>query len=124
MKKHSYALIAALAWSILIFILLIIPGQEFPRTPRVPFFDKIVHFFLFGVQVFLWCSYNNKKFTRKLFPIIFLLSSLYGIGMEYVQKYWVVNRSFEIEDIVADIAGSFAGWLVYRYYVSKSQKAV
>lgn len=124
-NKRLYSLLSAVIWSVLIFILLIIPGQELPKEPKVPFLDKIVHTFLFGVQVFLWCRYSNRAAGRNIlwiFFLIFLLSSIYGIGMEYVQQYWVANRSFEQEDIVADIAGSFGGWMIYRFLFSRSGK--
>lgn len=32
-------------------------------------------------------------------------SILYGITMEFVQKEWIPNRSFEIKDILADGLG-------------------
>lgn len=119
MKKNHYRLIIALGWSILIFILLIIPGADLPKTPRVPFLDKIAHFLLFGIQVFLWSEYSARKRHRNLFWLIFLFSSIYGIAMEFVQKYGVRNRSFEMEDILADVAGSFAGWVVCHFLINR-----
>lgn len=117
-------MLPAIIWSVLIFILLIIPGQDFPVKPGIPYLDKIVHAFLFGVQVFLWCRYGSRATGRNtwwIFFLIFLLSCIYGIGMEYVQQYWVANRSFELEDIMADIAGSFGGWIIYRYLFFKAE---
>jgi len=46
--------------------------------------------------------------------LIFFLSCLYGTGMEYYQKYFVANRSFETGDILADIAGSAIAFLLFR----------
>ena len=111
-------------WSVIIFILLIIPGKDFPEGPEIPFFDKIVHVFLFAVQVFLWCryiGYSNVRRSLWIFLLIFLISCIYGIGMEYVQKYWVANRGFETGDMIADIIGSLSGWLSYRFLFSKKQ---
>ncbi|MFT3949790.1 MAG: VanZ family protein [Agriterribacter sp.] len=110
----------ALLWSMAIFILLVIPGRELPQGPEVPSLDKIIHAFLFGMQVWLWCTYFKRaeKFPRLsgVFLLILILSSLYGIGMEYVQKYFVTNRAFELGDIIADIAGSAIGWLIAFKY--------
>jgi len=36
----------------------------------------------------------------------------YGIVMEFIQKYFIPNRSFDIGDIIADAAGSLLG-LIY-----------
>jgi hypothetical protein len=44
--------------------------------------------------------------------------------MEYVQKYWVANRGFETGDMVADIIGSFCGWVGYRFFFLKKQEAL
>ncbi|MCW3116545.1 MAG: VanZ family protein [Chitinophagaceae bacterium] len=46
---------------------------------------------------------------QQLFVLIALGSSVYGIIMEYVQKYFIPNRSFDIVDILADTIGSIAG---------------
>lgn len=46
--------------------------------------------------------------------MIALIWILYGIGMEFVQKHFVPNRSFDAGDILADAIGSLAG-----FYYSK-----
>ncbi|HRQ51220.1 MAG TPA: VanZ family protein [Agriterribacter sp.] len=125
-KKLPCTIWPALIWSVIICILLIIPGQDFPEGPRVPSLDKIIHVFLFGVQVFLWCRYINRTYRVPvwIFLLVFLISCIYGIVMEYVQHYWVSNRSFEMEDIWADIAGSAAGWLMYYYCFPGKKRTV
>jgi len=108
----------AFIWSVMIFILLIIPGKELPAGPELPSFDKIIHMVLFGVQVWLWSYYikHGTNFSPHLwiFLLIFLLSCLYGIGMEYYQRYFVLNRAFETGDILADIIGSAIAFLLFR----------
>ena len=44
----------------------------------------------------------------------------YGVAMEFVQKYFIPNRSFDIGDIMADTVGSLLG-LMYstRRYIKK-----
>jgi len=55
-----------------------------------------------------------------LFAWIALGSGVYGVIMEYVQKYFIPNRSFDIGDILADTIGSIAG-LVFatKVYIKK-----
>jgi len=77
----------------------------------LPGFDKIVHIGLFGGFVLLWCFYySSKRLSSKkqlrIFFYIFLIASLYGIGMEYVQKYLIPMRDFDVEDILADLMGA------------------
>ena len=74
-------------------------------------FDKFVHFTLFGVFVYCWCFYFYSKEmpikrTLIIYFIIFLLAEALGIGLEYVQKYYIPNRDFELGDIIADMMGA------------------
>ena len=127
MRKLLNSVCPPVLWSIIIFVLLIMPGKDFPEGPEIPLFDKIIHAFLFGVQVFLWCrytGYSNAQPPLWIFLLIFLISCMYGIGMEYVQKYWVANRGFETGDMVADIIGSFCGWVGYRFFFLKKQEVL
>jgi len=39
---------------------------------------------------------------------------VYGTIMEFVQKYWIPNRSFEILDIAADSVGCLLAYLYSR----------
>jgi len=49
-----------------------------------------------------------------------VIAFLYGIGMEFVQRYLVVNRSFDVGDIIADGVGALAGFLFSsRTYIKK-----
>jgi VanZ family protein len=46
---------------------------------------------------------------RKIFIWIGIIGLVYGAGMEFVQKYFIPNRSFDIGDIIADGIGSAIG---------------
>jgi VanZ family protein len=101
------------AWTMLIGILLCLPGSVLPNETHfaIPQFDKIVHIGLFGGFVFLWNLYlSNRGFALKkvltLFFIVFLLAEAYGIGMEYVQKYYIPLRDYDQADIIADLIGA------------------
>ncbi|MBK8952058.1 MAG: VanZ family protein [Chitinophagaceae bacterium] len=111
MKNKSFQYSVAIFWLCLITVLLVIPGSKFPKENWLDklWFDKWVHIGLFAMLVFLWCQASNKK---KVFYIIATIAVVYGIGMEFVQQYFVSNRGFELMDIVADAAGSVVG-LVY-----------
>jgi hypothetical protein len=109
----------AIAWLIVVTLLLILPGSAFPKEnwlDRIGF-DKWVHFFLFVLLVFLWCHAYRVAKSIKIFIVISILSVLYGVGMEYVQANLVPNRDFDRGDIVADAVGVAAGFAIswYRY---------
>ena len=133
MRSRLYKILSsripALAWTLLIFVMLTIPGKMLPDENQltIPNLDKGVHIILFGCFVFLWSFYiaSRKDITnqlnRKLFRI-FIIACFFGIAMEYVQKYLIPNRDFDIYDIAADIIGAAVGYLIVRLIVSRIVK--
>jgi VanZ family protein len=113
LRKYFANLYFAIGWSILIFILLSLPGSMIPNesTFVIPNFDKLVHIGLFGGFVLLWSLYfsakglPSKKLLR-LFFFIFIIAVIYGISMEYVQKYFIPLRYYDDADIIADMIGA------------------
>lgn len=56
----------------------------------------------------MWCYYFYLKGTpaaklKTIFFIIYLLVSCNGIVLEFIQRDYIPNRSFEQADIIADI---------------------
>lgn len=115
MNRYS---IPAIAWFIISVILLTLPGSAFPDENWLGdiYFDKWVHIGMFAMMVFLccWAAYKTKINRQKLFRyfLFFAIAALlYGIVMEFVQKYCIPNRSFDVGDIIADGIGCLAGLL-------------
>jgi VanZ family protein len=72
---------------------------------------------MFGILVFLFLlplkqAWNKIAFLKTAITIAGI-ALLYGIAMEYVQKNFIPNRSFDVGDIIADGIGSFlpVAWL-------------
>jgi glycopeptide antibiotics resistance protein len=65
----------------------------------------------------LFIDTNTKKLPRK-YAAIFILASVYGLMMEFLQL-WIRNasRSFEIGDVVANCAGVLCG-IIFGYSIS------
>ena len=127
LKKNISTIIFATIWLLLITTLLCIPGTKFPKATWEDkiWLDKWIHVFLFMVLVILWSkAYSDKKNirnnTRKIFFQIMILGFLYGILMEIVQEYFILNRSFELIDVLADGTGCFIGYLISIKRVLKS----
>jgi len=117
----------ALLWTIVIFILLSLPGNMIPSEVgfRIPNFDKYVHIGIFCVFVTLWSFYyaaTPDKKNRNMFFVIFIIGCLYGIAMEYVQKYFIPRRDFDLEDILADVIGSALGYMIILGFVFGRKK--
>jgi len=123
--KPSFA--PAIAWLIISTALLTIPGSKFPKEDWLSkiWFDKWVHIGMFALMVMLWCRamLSRSEGIQKLkqsFLILAVAFVFYGIAMEFVQKYFIPNRSFDTGDIIADAVGCGAG-LVYsmKMYLKK-----
>jgi len=110
-----------LAWVIfefvLIFILLSMPGSAVQGRGwmsfilRLPFADKIIHMGLFG-SLALSLFFHFEQYSKTSFQSIrtkaltLILCIVFGIGMEFYQKYFVPSRGFEVGDMLADAMGA------------------
>lgn len=117
MKFSKSYFVCAVAWLVLITILLCIPGTNLPKVgwgDKI-WLDKWVHIFLFLILVWLW-SLTYKKVeafkVKKIFITITVLSIVYGIMMEIVQHFFIPFRSFDIGDMIADSIGAIAGYFI------------
>lgn len=108
-KPTTVSFIPAAIWTIIIFVLLVMPGSDMPANDffELIYFDKWVHFGLFGVLTFFlgYPFIQLKKSAMNCFVVIAFFAALYGIVMEFVQKYFTTTRTFDITDIIADTAG-------------------
>jgi hypothetical protein len=122
----------AFSWFILSFILLTLPGSTVPRYPWLATIhaDKWVHIGLFGMLCLLsmlpfLTSGHSSQQRLNWFLFIAIGGTLYGILMEFVQERWVINRSFEYGDIVADALGCvLAYYLGRRKLLAKGWKKI
>lgn len=119
-------------WSIIILILIGLPGSDFPKINNFwgwleP--DKVVHIFIFGVLVFLILfGFRKQYFLSKKkywFGIVsVLITSVYGIITEVLQHYVFIGRSASRFDFYADVSGAIIGWACFYWvYRKKIKKA-
>ncbi|RYZ26996.1 MAG: VanZ family protein [Chitinophagaceae bacterium] len=106
----------AIFWLVLISVLFFLPGSALPKEDWLGdiYFDKWVHCGFFVLLLLSWRFYfpDDKKYSW----VILLLALVYGFGVELIQHYLVANRSFDLLDVVADMAGAVAGILCWRWY--------
>jgi VanZ family protein len=91
----------ALLWSFLILSACGINGESLPKVSFDFGIDKVAHFTLFLVQALLIYLPQKKHFVWAI-----LLSSCYGILIEFMQMTIFVNRSFDYADMLADVFGA------------------
>ena len=110
----------AIAWLIVITILFFLPGSALPKDKLLEAiqFDKCVHFAFFAILLFLWRFYlpDNSRFTC----LRFILAFCSGLVVEVIQHNYVLNRSFDLGDVIADMIGAAAGLVFWtKKYIKK-----
>jgi hypothetical protein len=108
--------IPAILWFIITTVLLVLPGPDIPSVSflDIIYFDKWVHAGLFGGMTFLFSFPFIWKLnaTKKLLIYIAIVCALYGVAMEYVQKYIAFERDFDYFDMMADGIGCIIGYFI------------
>lgn len=107
---------------LLVFVLLSLPGDHFSSQAKLfgdfPM-DKLVHVLLFGslsMSFFVHFERGNNPFlkTVRAKALILIICILYGIGMEYYQKFYVPSRGFEVADMLADAVGAILALILFE----------
>jgi hypothetical protein len=116
--------IPAIAWFITTAVLLTLPASQFPQDAliEIPQQDKIIHIVLFSLLVYLFClPFKTSSFSffekKSWFIRIAFYGLAYGIAIEFIQKYFVPNRSYDGWDILADAIGCLLGYLCSVKYL-------
>jgi len=119
--KYLIWVIAEIA---LVFVLLSLPASSFSNRTGWLYLlpiDKIVHFILFGSLAWsFYCLLDHttilalKSVRAQAWAMIFCI--VYGIAMEYYQKWYVPSRGFEVKDMIADAAGVLFALPLYQLW--------
>jgi VanZ family protein len=108
------ARVLALAWTLLIFILCLIPGSSLPEVD-IPLVDKWAHMILFGIfSLLLLCAYPSRNIRWLL--AVFTITLFFGWLVEYIQGHYVPNRSQDNMDTLADAVGGIIGILLFTLF--------
>lgn len=112
-----------MAWTLLIFILCLLPGDELPDV-QIPLADKWAHVILFGVFSFLWlCAVPTRNLSFLL--ILFTITVFLGWLVEYIQGHFVTGRTQDNMDTLADSIGGITGIVVFvwLHYLRENKEA-
>jgi hypothetical protein len=113
-----------IAWFFIVLILICLPGRDFPSTNLFDKlnFDKWIHMGIFGLLalLFMWpvaLSSMHKKNKLQYFLYIAIATCAWGLATEFIQRYLVTGRSFDLLDWAADSLGALVAFIycVKRY---------
>jgi hypothetical protein len=113
-----------IAWFLFVLVLICLPGEDVPEEPgwlNIPDFDKLVHAALFGGIVFWFCMPFKKSIISRqdkinIFIKIAIATIVWGITTEYIQKFFIDGRQFDLLDWAADSAGAVIAFFVSRKF--------
>lgn len=116
-----------IAWFFIVALLTLLPGKDIPKSNwigEIAGIDKFVHVVLFGGLTFLFClPYVKRDIPYKKKVDIFLKIGgcviVWGITVEFLQKYFVPGRDFELLDWAADSLGVLIAFWICRKMISK-----
>lgn len=104
MNLKKLILLAAIAWTIIMFIGCSLPGENVPES--ISNRDKLTHIAIFAAFGFLW------RLTGQSVGKVLLTGILYGVLIEIWQAVMPINRSGDLADAVADTVGVCIGILL------------
>jgi len=123
---------------VLIFILLSMPSSGEPGKGwisfilELPYADKVIHVGLFGslaLSIFFhFEGYSNISYqSTRTKALSLIVCILFGIGMEFYQKYFVPSRGFEVGDMLADAIGALLAlpfFNMVKHYIQPKAKSI
>ena len=122
MKKISFKkFIPGIAWFFIVLLLLCaFPGKDLPKVDwltNIDYYDKVVTYWCIWVLTVLFCwpfykSSFNKQERLQYFLKIAIVASIWGLTMEFIQKFFIPGRSFDLLDWAADSLGAFIAYFL------------
>lgn len=111
--------VPAFLWLLLITALSVMPGVQLPSFSLFAT-DKLAHAIVYAMLTWLMLrAYQRSRNSRILswkewiFPV---LSTAYGVLMEFVQYAFIPGRFYEYDDMLANAFGAFFGGLCFQLY--------
>lgn len=113
----KYALLFALAWTAVIFVLCCTPGRYVPTAHWLDLlsFDKLVHASIFFVLSSLWFLYLVKTGNVNTSGIALVIAACIGYGgmLEILQAKVFSQRSGDWADFIANSLGCLLALLLF-----------
>lgn len=115
--------IPGIAWFFFVLVLLCLPGSDLPKVDdwlTKLYFDKWVHIGLFSVLAFLFMLPLLKSSIDPREKWLFLVkisiaASVWGLTTEFIQRFYIPGRSFDLFDWAADSFGALLALIFSRF---------
>lgn len=117
MRIRTRSFLPAAIWFAYITVLFLLPGSDLPDEDwfHKVYLDKWVHSGFFFLQVYLTelpFIARKVKNSSTWFRYILVCTVVYGILIEFIQKFWIPGRSFDVMDMIFDSIGAIAAYFL------------
>lgn len=119
--KQRIAMAAAICWTLLIVVAVLVPGQHVPRQPVFEF-DKLIHAGLFFGFTLLWTFALARGSLWRTF-IVLCVAISFGLLTEWIQGQLPYRRSMDQFDMLANGAGAFLAFLIWVMFGARRTKS-
>lgn len=115
LKKISFKkFIPGIAWFFVVLVLICLPGSDLPTVDtwlNVIYFDKWIHVGIFCLLAFLFMQPVVRSafgYAVKLHYCIriAIATIVWGLTTEFIQKFFIAGRSFDLFDWASDSFGA------------------
>ncbi|MFT6210053.1 MAG: VanZ family protein [Bacteroidia bacterium] len=112
-----FRIVLAVLWTAFIVYGLSSKPNGIPTFPWLeePGVDKLIHAILFAVEASLLAFVFGKTERPKLWLPILAWCFILGGGLEIFQHFWIVGRSGDVVDLLADAVGTLLGLQVIMF---------
>jgi VanZ family protein len=106
--------LAAIGWMWAIFYLSALPAEEVPRagTLMPDYINHGASYLLLAFLLFIAWQRTWRCSFSTAFGLIVGWCLIFGLGMEFAQKYLTITRHFSLWDLLADVVGAAMLFLV------------
>lgn len=115
-------LLPAVAWSAVIALLMLTPGNYIPRiTTFLDWIgpDKLVHIFLFGIYAYVLIEgfrrHGSVFLQRHSVAAAFVVGMVFAIFTEVMQRFVIEGRNGNPFDLAADLLGLILAYAIWRF---------
>ena len=106
---------AASAGHLVLTWLMLTPASGLPEID-LPLSDKGAHIIVYALIFVLWArAFQLPAQTGRRAMLLIVSLTAYGIAIEYIQETFVLNRTGDLADVLANLIGLLAGLLIYSW---------